>query len=401
MRIAFFTEGFDPHINGVVVLIKAFQRALEQAGHDVVIFVPEHAQRPEEEEDVVRLPSLIWHKEAYRTLRPFSGVGKKFVEGRFDVIHSHHPLSTGIAAETLARKLGLPLVYTFHTLLPSYSVYAPLPRAWAESILTWILRRHCNKADTITVTTRVMERWLRERGVVSPITLVRPPILFDRPPISVRDEMRRKLGVGPEECLLMFAGRVVPEKQVDFLVRAISRLKGRASFRLAIVGGGNAEKTVRAEIARCGLEGHVIMTGFVNPADMPDFYAAADVFVFPSRSDTLGLVLVEAMMSELPIVAVDEHGPSEVVLDGRTGYLCPFDEEVFAERVLRLVRDEDLRRRMGRAALEWSRQFCMDDVARQLVETYRMAEEHRRRSNGKSPARLYDRGPSVARGRKG
>lgn len=388
MRIAFFTEGFDPYINGVVVLIKAYQQALEAMGHEVVVFVPENPTRPANEQDVVRLPSIRWHKEAYRTLRPFSGTEHKFSQYRFDVVHSHHPWTTGLAAEKLAQKFNLPLVFTFHTLLPSYSVYAPVPRSWAESTLEWVLKRHCSRADAITVTTEIMAKWLRDRGVTRPICLARPPVLIAEPHTAARPQIRNKLGIPDDVSLLLFAGRLVPEKDLDFLVRAVARIKSRADFRLVFIGGGPSERMLRCEVEKLGLQDRTKFLGFVKPEEMADYHAAADIFCFPSRSDTLGMVVVEAMASGVPVVAINENGPSELVLDNKTGFLTPFDEATFSNRILDLIRNSDKRKKFGQNGVAWSRQFCAEDAAKQLVRAYGIAADNmdrRPKSHRKRP----------------
>lgn len=374
MKIAFFTEAYDPFTNGVVVLVKAYREALIKAGHEVVVFAPEHNERPTHEEGVVRLPSMIWSRKAYPCLRPFSGAEKHIKNAGFDIIHSHHTLSSGTAAERVAKKFQIPHVYTFHTMLPSYSKYLPIARPATERGLLAIVRRHCRKSDCVTVSTRLMERWLRDRKIQTPIALVRPPLAVREPDPNARATVRERHGIPADVPLVLCASRLSPEKDVDFLLRAVSLLPRNKPFRVLIAGDGAYKERLRHEKQALGLQDVVTFAGWVPHDQMPNYYAAADLIAFPSRNDTLGLVLIEAMSAAIPSVAVASNGPLEVVRDGITGYLTPFDEHAFSSAIHRLISNPELRKGLGREAKLWSHEFCTSDVAAQLEEAYRLAQ---------------------------
>lgn len=373
MKIAFFTEGYDPFINGVVTMIKAYRQALRDAGHEVVIFTPENADEIPAEDGVIRLPSVIWTEKWYPGLRPFSGVDKIFREGGFDIIHSHHPMTTGFAAERLSKKHGVPLVFTFHTLLPNYSSYLPALRNVGEAALTHIVKRHCAKAHCVTVSTLLMKDWLRDHGIRAPIRLVRPPNKKLVAPPGARLEMREKLRIPEGVPVILCAGRIAPEKCVEFLIEAVARFPRGTDYRLLIVGGGPNEKDVRKLASKLKLT-KVIFTGEVLYAEMPSYYAASDIFAFPSHNDTLGLVLIEAMNAGLPCVAVAANGPREVVCDGVTGVLTDPDVGAFSSAIQRLLADIDTRALMGLNGPAWCRRLCAGDLGDELVSAYDTAK---------------------------
>jgi len=375
MRIAFFTEGYDPFINGVVTMIKAYRHALKAAGHDVTVFTPENAEGSLQEEGVVRLPSFIWTEKWYPGLRPFSGVEKIFREGNYDVIHSQHPMTTGLAAERLSKKCNVPLVFTFHTLLPNYSSYLPAFKNVGEAALKHIVKRHCARAHTVTVSTLIMKDWLRENGVRTPICLVRPPNKPMTPSPNARERIRAELGIPQDVPVILSAGRIAPEKGVEFLIESIARIPRGTDYRALIVGGGPNELAVR-KLAKKKRMNRVIFTGEVPHALMADFYAAADMFAFPSQNDTLGLVLVEAMNSRLPCVAVAVNGPLEVICDGVTGYLTPPEPVAFAEGVSKLLHDRESRVHMGLNGPAWCRRLCAQDLAGELIGAYESAQKY-------------------------
>lgn len=388
MRIAFFTEGYDPFNNGVVVLLKAYREALEKAGHEVVVFAPEHHGRPSFEDRVVRMPSFYWCKKTYPCLRPFAKNERLFAGGHFDIIHSHHPFSCGLLAEKLSKKHGIPLVYTFHTLITNYSGYFPGAKKAAEQGLLKILRRHCERADAVTVSTRIMERWLREKGVTSPIHNVPPPITLPPATPGAREKYRKFLGVSDSTKVALCASRLSLEKNVDFLLRAFRLVPATADVKLLIVGSGPQETQLKIDAEMLGLQDRIIFAGEAPHSQMPDWYAAADYFVFPSKNDTLGLVLIEAMVSGLPCIAIDMNGPTEVVRHGETGYLVPFRERAFAEAMRTFALNDELRIRMGERARSWSLQHYANDTALSLERAYEIAKERNALNQLTKPANL-------------
>jgi glycosyltransferase involved in cell wall biosynthesis len=158
------------------------------------------------------------------------------------------------------------------------------------------------------------------------------------------------LGLTSERSTLLYVGRLTKEKRLDLLLRAVARLRHRYEFGLCLVGSGPMEGPLRRLAQRLGIPGRVIFCGSVPHEQIADYYAAADLFVFPSPTDTMGLVLVEAMGAGLPCVAVGKYGPGEIVIDGETGFVVPFDERRFAEATAKLLTDRHLRQRMACAA---------------------------------------------------
>lgn len=373
MRIAFFTEGFDPFTNGVVVLVKAYRQALEAAGHEVVVFTPEHEDQPDMEMGVVRLPSITFHRDFYPILQPFSKVSKRFKAGEFDVIHSHHPFSCGLLAERLSKKHGVPLVYTFHTLLTNQAAHIPGPARLAEMGMLQVIKRHCEHSHCVTVSTKVMGRWLRDHGVDSPVHLVRPNVPAMRPSLNARNRVRREWGVSEKTVVGFCATRLSPEKDTDLLIQAVALIPSTLDFKLFIAGTGPDIAELKALAMSLGVGDRVTFLGEVPHASIADLYAAADIFTFPSRNDTLGMVVLEAMSLGLPVVCADVNGPAEVIRHGIDGYHTSDDPRVLAHAIMRLVVDPELRLSMAAAAREGCQAFCAADMAGELTAAYAKA----------------------------
>jgi glycosyltransferase involved in cell wall biosynthesis len=370
MKIAFFTEGYDPFLNGVVTSIKTLRAALQRQGHEVVIFAPAYPGYRDDDERVVRLPSVRWLKGHYPSLSPLARNTDVLAGQGFDIVHSHHPFTMGQLSARLAKKHGLPLIYTYHTMLNEYGQYAPLFSSAAQHWLVRRCQRHCAQADGVTSATAVVREVLRSQGVRTPIVVRPEGVPAIRPSAGARERLRRELGVPEQTPLLLYAGRLAREKRLDMLLRSAARLGRGRAFRLCLAGGGPMEAELRKLAVELGMAERVTFCGWVEHAKLADYYAAADLFLFPSPADAMGIVLVEAMSAGLPCVAVDKYGPSEVVIDGLTGILTAFDESDFSDATRRLLDNPFLRQRMAAAARLRAHDFDPDVTTARFVQLY-------------------------------
>ena len=370
MRIAFFTEAYDPFINGVVVLVKHFRQELLDRGHEVTVFTPAYPGQVDADPGVVRIPSVYWSSVAYPCVRPWCHAQRCF-DGQFDLVHSHHPFSTGWLAERVAQRYGLPLIYTFHTLLTNYTAYVPLPPTMAERLLWSIVHRHLAHAGRITVSTPVMRRFLHAHDVLPPVSLVTPTHHLPAPTPGAREAMRARLGVPDGVPLLLYAGRLAHEKCVTFLLRAAAAIDTRRDWRLVLLGDGPLHPELPGLAASLGIGERVQFPGVVPHEAMADWYAAADIFVFPSKNETYGLVLLEAMSAGLPAVAINQNGPLDIIEHGRSGLLSPFAERAYAAAVERLLGSAELRASIGAGARRRAARLTAVPTGEQLLHAYR------------------------------
>jgi glycosyltransferase involved in cell wall biosynthesis len=372
VRIAFFTEGYDPFINGVVHTIQTWRTELKARGHEVTVFAPRYPGYRDTDPGVVRLPSVKWSRIHYPVRAPFAR-GGAIAAREFDLVHSHHPFTMARLAVRVARSRGLPLVYTFHTLLSEYAHYVPLSRSVGRLWLRHAYLRHCAEADRITTPTGTVRDVLRGEGVATPMHVVSAGVPAVTAAPGARERVRCELGVPTDVPLLLYTGRLVREKGLDFLLRSLAPLCRSSDARLCLAGGGHCEIPLRRIADQLGIGERVLFPGWIPHARIADLYAAADLFVFPSTTDTMGVVLVEAMMQGLPCVAVDRYGPGEIVSDGETGLLVPSDERAFADAVNRLLCDPLLRTQMGEAGKAKSREYAPAAVTRRLLAVYEEA----------------------------
>ena len=373
LTIGFFTDTYVPQINGVATLLPILDRLLTRLGHEVYIFAPSY-DRPRayrESDHIFRYPAFpfLYHRESRVTIPYHRGARKVFA--KLDVVHSHTPFTMGVLAIRVSRRFDLPHLHTYHTLFTEYLHYLPRYLRPSPEWVKRISRAFCNRCDGVTVPSTPMKEELLSYGVTVPIYVLLFGMdveIFQRPP---KVDVRKELGIESNERVLLCAGRLSKEKNVDFVLRAFRRvLEHTRDVRLVIVGDGPA----RAELERLAKElqlgDRVIFTGYRPWEVLVDYYKTSDLFVYGSKTETQGIVFTEAQAAGLPVVAVGEMGALEAVKDGTTGLLVPEDEKAFAEAVLRLLGDRTLYEQMSRAARELSEQNSIQRSVERLVEIY-------------------------------
>jgi len=397
MRIAQFAESYRPVINGAAVAVTLLAREFGRR-HEVDIFAPRYPGFIDDGR-VHRFPSYFWPGQPdYPLAFPRSArLWREFRAGRFDVVHTHSPFALGQTGRRWARRLGIPVVTTYHTLYVEYAHYARiLPTPWVRGYLQALSRRYCDACDGVAVPTEPIRQVLLDYGVRRPIRVI-PTGLELRPPAAPDPAFPRgALGIPASAPLVLYAGRLAPEKNLPILFEGFARAaRSLPNAWLLISGSGPNEAEAQRLAARSGVGERIAFAGFVPPERMPLVYAAADVFAFASLTDTQGMVLTEAKAAGLPAVSVDAYGPGVVVKDGVDGFLVPNDAEAFAAALLRVLGDRDLRARMSEAALREAQRFSIQATARAyeaLYEEARGSLTRPPRSGDKPSATLSTRG---------
>lgn len=320
MKIAIFTEVYRPIVNGVVTSIDSLAEQLRLLGHEVFTFAPHIPKGVESAGRVFRMPSLpLPTRTEYRLTLPLvARRNKRQFLSHCDVIHSHSLFITGWMASYYARRrFRIPLVYTYHTLLDSYAHYSPLGPRFTSQLTRELTRTYANAADAVIAPTKSVAAELRRQGVTSPLSVVPTGIdieVFRRPErAALAAELRGRLGIAPASPLLLLVSRLAHEKNVPLALEALARLRQRIpDVQLLLVGSGPLLGMLKDQVRDSGLDRAVHFVGSVEHSAIPAFYAAADAFVFPSVTETQGLVLAEAFASGLPVVALDNPQTREV-----------------------------------------------------------------------------------------
>ncbi|MDD5558816.1 glycosyltransferase [Candidatus Methylomirabilis sp.] len=342
MKIGFFTCNASPLLNGLAVSIQQFALHMRRLGHRVFIFAPRYPDCPDVEPDTYRFPSLrVPTHHRYAVPIPAVAVGLHRLIARLglQVIHTHHPFLVGPYAYRLARRLRVPCVFTYHTLYEHYAHYLPVVSPMAARVAEARSHAFANRADLVIAPTSGVQERLRRHGVTVPIEVIPTGIEPPEESKESKAQIRRRLGV-PEDNgpVLLYVGRLAREKNLGLLLRAIhAAVRVVPNLTLLVVGEGDDERSLQRLAAHLEIADRVHFVGPVPHQTVGCWYQAADLFVFPSVSETQGLVVLEAMAHGLPVLAVRSVGTSDFIIDGVNGALADDTEGDFVQRLLTLL----------------------------------------------------------------
>jgi glycosyltransferase involved in cell wall biosynthesis len=354
MNILMFTNTYLPHVGGVARSVSVFARDLAHLGHRVTVVAP-HFQKGEDDHGphnvrVIRVPAIQNFNGSDFSVRlpiPFV-LSERIDDLAPDVIHSHHPFLLGDTAMRVARQRELPLVFTHHTMYEWYTHYVPFDSKGMKRFVINLSTQYANMCSAVVAPSRSIARILRERGVRAEIRVIPTGIDLQLFASGRKEPVRREFGLDPDTQVIGHVGRLAPEKNLDFLARAVCRaIQDRPKTVFLLVGDGPSLKDIQGCFARHGLTGRLLWAGKRTGRDLANAYAAMDVFVFASRTETQGLVLAEAMAASTPVVSLDASGSREVVADKSNGRLLAVQstEQDFAHAVTELLADSGYRER--------------------------------------------------------
>ncbi|MFO8141919.1 MAG: glycosyltransferase [Marinobacter sp.] len=388
MRVAMFTNNYLPFIGGVPISIERLRRGLEQLDDSTLIVAPRYRNQSEQESAVVRVPSLLamGDKREFRLANIFLGQIRKRVRAfRPDVIHLHHPFWLGSLGLFMAKRLGVPAIYTYHTRLEHYAHFVPLPGTLFRNLISHaLIKRFANRCDSVIVPTDSTEEYLRMIGVTTP-TFVQPTgIEFERFQSVDKEKietLREKLGLTGQKVFVSVA-RLSNEKNIDFMIEAIDKLRQETTvpFQFLMIGDGHQRDRLQKKINSLNLESHFRLAGAVEPQDMALWYSLGDAFLFASKSETQGMVILEAMSAGLPVVAVRSSGIDDVVHDGQNGFKTPENQARWVARAKQLLEDDELRGSLSQAARSFAADYSIEQFAKDVRTIYAtsLAARHKR-----------------------
>jgi glycosyltransferase involved in cell wall biosynthesis len=391
LRVGLFTESYDPVINGVSTSVRTLAVELTGQGHEPVLVAPRFPGFTDRGGDgwpVLRMPS--W-RTAFNPDNPFvfppvpGAPSPPVVRGeRFDVVHTQQPFGLGLHGRHVASRLGVPLVSTFHTLYHEYTHYFPvLPAPVSRRLLAVHVRNYYNRCAAVVVPSRAAGRILERLGVNGRRLRVVPTGVPPAETIvpGLVEETRRRFSLPETAPVLLYVGRLAREKNLTLVVDAFARLQARhreaeggARPVLLLAGSGPYAEACRRIVEAAGLAPWVRFAGFLNRGQLAPVYAASTLFVFPSPTETQGVVLSEAQSFGLPCVVAEGGGAPEFVRHGVDALVVPSDDpEAFCAAVSGLLEDAGKRQVMGAAARSSPLRPTPAAMARQMVAVYEEA----------------------------
>jgi 1,2-diacylglycerol 3-alpha-glucosyltransferase len=378
MRILYLSDVYFPRVNGVSTSIQTFRRELGRRGHETTLVAPGYPQPHGDEPGIVRIASRrvpFDPEDRAMRWRALGRLERTLAGERFDLVHVQTPFLAHYAGIRLARRRGVPVVATYHTLFEEYLFhYVPLvPRGLMRAIARGISRGQCDALDAVAVPSTAMRETLERYGVRTPIEIVPTGIPLAEFAGGDGARFRDGHGIAPSRPVLVYVGRVAFEKNIDFLLRVLVHVRREVGDALLVVCGEGPALAPLTRLAHSlGLADAVRFVGYLDRAtQLLDCYRAADAFVFASRTETQGLVLLEAMALGVPVVSTAVMGTRDIVGPERGALVAADDERDFASKVIALLRDPQLRARLSAEGREYARTWGSAPLAERLEGFYR------------------------------
>lgn len=378
MNILMISDVYFPRVNGVSTSIATFRGSLAALGHVSMLIAPDYAAPADDDAGIVRVPSrYLFLDPEDRILKAGDILSQesRLRNLRFDLLHIQTPFIAHHVGVKLARRLGIPAVETYHTYFEEYLYhYIPfLPKPLVKSMARSLTRRQCNHADAVIVPSRAMHEVLQGYGVRAPVSVIPTGIEPGDLPAGSRERFCSTHGIDPSRPLLVHIGRVAHEKNIAFLLDVLNEVRRVIPEVLLIIAGeGPALLSLRRKALELGLERNVRFLGYLRRGHaLSDCYCAGDAFIFASATETQGLVLLEAMMLGIPVVSTAVMGTRDILAAGKGALVAGETVPGFADKVIRLLGDPQLRERLGNDAKQHAAGWSAEIMARRLVEFYR------------------------------
>lgn len=378
MKILFISDVYFPRINGVSTSIRTFRAELKSLGHEVHLIAPRYGKNDRKEEWITRVDSRgIYFDPEDRLIQYFKALKLLpwIKKENFEVVHIHTPFFAHYLGIKIRKELSIPCIETYHTFFEDYlHHYLPfIPEFISRNYARWISKRQCNAVNGIISPSQPMLNVLRKYQIDTQSKVIPTGLeekYFTR---HSGKAFRLAQNIPKKQKVLLFVGRVAHEKNILFLLRMLKiLLKKHPNTLLLITGEGPAEEDIRNEIKLLGMTDNVKMIGYLDQIDeLPACYSAADIFVFSSKSETQGIVLLEAMAQGTPVVAIAELGTASILFEGRGALIAKDDTKHFSGRVDELLSDQGLHQRMSEEAFKYAkRNWSAKDQAKKLISFY-------------------------------
>ncbi|MDA3733489.1 glycosyltransferase [Niameybacter massiliensis] len=400
MRIAMLTNNYKPFIAGVPISVERLSNSLREQGHEVYVFAPTYKNQVEEE-------GVIRYRSCKKTLDSGAVVPYIFdleVERKFkaldiDVIHVHHPNFIGWMGRYLGKKYNVPVVYTYHTRYEQYihhikgfdkldemskqedtlfakHIASGILKVMREKVVPKVINQYTNQCDMVFAPTALMKDLLLKEGIKASVEILPTGLneQFFEEDVQKSHEIRQHY-IGEKKYLFCTVSRLDKEKNIEFIIEGLEKLKQKIGdvFRLLIIGEGALKERLQQMVKALGLETNVVFLNSIPNEVIKNYYSACDLFLFASKSETQGIVLLEAMAAKNPVVAIQASGVVEVVVNGMNGYMTGDNIEEWVDRILTIISDSDQFEALKIGAYDTAQAYSTAKVAERAVGYYQQA----------------------------
>lgn len=384
MRILMISDVYFPRINGVSTSIKTFREELTQLGHEVTLIAPAYPGHEETDPNIIRIPSrylLIDPEDRIMKRKMISSLKQELSSRQFDILHIQTPFMAHYAGIELSNALNIPRVVTYHTHFEEYLYhYLPFaPKALMRFSARWFNRQQCNDVDSIIVPSTIMLDVLRKYGIHKPIEIIATGIneRFFTP--GNGEQFRIKYNIDLKRPVIVHIGRIAHEKNIDFLLNVLVELrKTIPDILLVIAGEGPARNHLMKLCESLGIGNNVLFVGYLDrETSLLDCYCAGDAFVFASKTETQGLVLLEAMAQKIPVVSLSILGTKDILDAGKGAMVAEDNIYDFTEKLTTLFNSPDLHKQLSEEAFAYARTWTSKAFAEKKQDFYEKTIQQR------------------------
>ena len=373
MRIGMMADAYKPHVSGITNYISLTKRFLEKAGYEVYVFTFGGGDYQDDESNIIRTRGMPLVDTGLYFSARHSSQAQKLLRN-MDLIHVHHPFTSGQLAIRYCRAQGIPLIFPNH---PRYDLYAHaslpmVPDALGDAFLRAYLPSFCKACDLVIAPSPGLKDVLINLGVEASIEVI-PNGVDIKPFQSVEGSIpRNELGFKEEDIILTYMGRIGPEKNLPFLLRAFAGIAGAYdNVGLLIIGDGAERENLEDRVRIMGISDRVHFTGMIPYPDLPAYMSVADAFVTASVTEVHPLSVIEAMASGLPVVGIQSPGVGDTIDDGVTGFLAPEEDlAAFTAKLSRMVTDHEARQKMSQQAIDTSKIYSIENTTQIMIDRY-------------------------------
>ena len=376
LHIAHFTNTYFPVMSGVVRSISTFRQAQKKLGHNVFIFGQDDPDYEDEEPFVFRYPSINIPLRNYPATIPLS----PYIDWvlpilKLNIIHAHHPILMGNAASDKAEKLRIPLVFTHHTRYQEYVQSMGLSEDLVRELIERQLADYMEKCQHIIVPSESIKQMVEETyGIRERVTVI--PTGIDLAPYQEANgrSIRQRRGWDENQRIIISIGRLAAEKNFSTLLEAMPLVMDKhPDVRLVLIGDGPDKSALQKQAKKLNIAERVEFVGRVSFEEIPAYLKASDIFSFASITETQGLVTMEAMAADLPVVAVDASGTSDIVEHEKDGLLTRNNSQELAAGLNRILQDSELDKHLRVGAKAKANSFETLAVTSKMIEVYQQA----------------------------
>lgn len=377
MKILFISDVYFPRINGVSTSIETFRKELRAQGHTVHLIAPDYQAPSPDETDILRVPSRRVPLDPEDRFMSFSWVMQhldKFKSEQYDIIHIQTPFVAHYLGLKLSKLLNIPCVETYHTFFEEYLYhYVPLvPKKLMRMIATRFSRHQGNSLNGMVVPSHPMLSVLKNYGITTHSEVIPTGIEPSSFVLGDRELFRKNYNIPQDRPVLLFVGRVAHEKNIGFLLQVLGQVRREIPDILFVIAGeGPARLSLEQDIKRLGLSNNAQFIGYLDRhTELNSCYRSADIFIFSSRTETQGLVLLEAMAQGVPVVSTAELGTRDVLKEGQGVWIAKEELADFSEKVIRMLGDAEARKALSESGRDYAHGWSASRQAERMVAFY-------------------------------